>query len=169
MNEEFERDPRRQQELRCRPYADEVYRKLFGKDIDIKRFECEDNYLLDKTFAMDVQITLTSGMILTGQEKFLSQKYASYETVTIEDLQNPATGEHGDWFKMAVQFYFTGYENCKGFNPWILLNWPAVALATERNKVIWYSNRNKDGHARASFKCAKMKSFPADCIIGKSE
>lgn len=169
MDEQFERDPRRKQELRCRPYADKIYRQTFGKDIQIKRFEREDNFLLDKQFAMDVQITLTSGLILTGQEKFLSECYAGYRSVTIEDMQNPTTGEKGDWYKMAVQFYFVGYENHIGFKPWELLNWPAVVLATEQNRIVWYSNKNKDGHARANFKFAKMDKIPPDCIIAKGE
>lgn len=166
----FERNPRRLQELKMRPIADKIYRLTLGDEIEIKRVEREDAYLLDKEFGIDVTITMYSGMVLTGQEKFLSHNYAKYRSVTIEYMQNPITGERGDWFKLAPMFYFVGYmtESGGGFYPWVLVNWPAIVLATGKGKVIWLENANKDGHARASFRYTIMDKIPSDCIIASN-
>jgi hypothetical protein len=158
----FERDPRRVQEKRCRPYADIIYHSVFGDDIKIVR---DANIILDKEFAIDVQIRLDSGLVLLGQEKFLSENYAKYATVTVEYYQNQFTKERGDWFKIGVQFYFTGYETKNGFNPYILLNWPQTVLATDVGLIKWLYNTNKDGHAKASFMYYSMSKFPSSCII----
>ena len=168
---DFERDPRRQQELRMRPAADEIYASVFGLNVQVERTEYEDGAILDKHFAIDVRVTLpASGMILLGQEKFLSPRYASFGTVTIEYWQNPEIQEQGDWFKLASQVYFVGYAtpDWQGFDPWILLNWPSVVLATEAGAIPWQANHNKDGHARASFRFCKMRLFPPECLIASS-
>jgi len=81
--------------------------------------------------------------------------------------QNFHTGEPGDWFKLAPQFYFVGYgtRNWDDFDPWMLFNWPAVVLATHDGDLLWQLNQNKDGRARASFKHSKMRDAPPRCII----
>jgi len=175
MTDRFNSNPRRQQELRCRPYADEIYRRIFG-DIVITRAgeenkELEQVFLLDRVLAIDIQIRQSSGLILTGQEKFLSYEYAKYRTVTIEHMQNPKTNEQGDWFKLASQFYFCGYEepNKKTFNPWVILDWSKVVIETEAGRIKWREGQNKDGHARATFRFTSMDSIPAICVIAKSE
>lgn len=161
----FERNPRRQQEIRLRPFADSLYREVFGSDIEIARFDRE--VILDKQFAIDVQLRLTTGMILLGQEKFLSAVYARYNSLTVEYMQNEL--ERGDWFKLASQFYFTGYETPGGFYPWIVVNWPALVLATHEGKIEWRDNANKDGHAQASFRYVDINGLPACCVIARSE
>ena len=112
MSKDFNVDPRKIQELRCRPYADTIYRRAFGETIEIIR---DSDLVLDKEFAIDVRIKLANGMNLLGQEKFLSKKYASFASVTVEYYQNQFTKERGDWFRLGVQLYFVGYENDKGF------------------------------------------------------
>ena len=170
MNTSFEGDRRRRQEIRMRPVADKIYRDAFGGDIEITRFEQDDNYLLDKEFATDVKIRMPNGMILLGQEKFLSRYYAWYQSVTVEYEQNQFTGEEGDWFKLGVQFYFVGYctENESGFAPWIMLNWPSVVLLTNDSKIIWRQNKNNDGRAKASFRYYSMAAFPHEAVISSS-
>ena len=165
---QFEKDPRRRQEIRLRPIADIVYRSVFGNDIDINRYEAD--YTLDIEFAIDVVLSLNSGMILNGQEKFLSNNYAKYHSLTVEYEQNQHSGEHGDWFKLACQFYFVGYSNLEetAFNPYIIANWPAIVLATEEGVIKWIDNKNKNGRARASFRYCDMYKLPQDCIIAKS-
>lgn len=163
----FEDNWRRKQELRLRPVADRVYQGIFGEDIKIERFERQDDWILDKYFAMDVRITFTNGLILTGQEKFLSHKYSSFASVTVEEYQDPTIKEPGDWFKLAVQFYFVGYANKDetGFYPWVMINWPATVMATVKEELDWYSNGNQDGSARASFKYCYMNQIPSYCLI----
>lgn len=166
----FERNPRRMQELRGRPIADQIYKSVFG-DCAVNRTELKDNYLLDKEFAIDNVIVSSCGLILTGQEKYLSNNYAKYNSLTIEFMQNPITEERGDWYKMAVQFYFTAYFNDDNtsFCKWILVNWSSLAIKTMAGQVTWNLNCNKDGHARASFKWINFNRIPADCIIARSE
>jgi hypothetical protein len=167
----FEHDPRRIQEIRCRPYADTIYQSVFGKDIDIQRSDLRDtgiNNVLDREFAIDVQIKLNSGLVLLGQEKFLSNKYSKYASVTVEYYQNQFTKELGDWFKMGVQFYFTGYEINSKLHPYIILDWPQTVLATDAGLIIWAHNSNKDGYAKASFVHYPMANFPSSCVIARS-
>lgn len=166
----FDRDPRRLQELRGRPIADRIYRSVFGEVVEVQRFDQGDDFILDRHFAIDVRLTLPNGMILLGQEKFLSAKYARYATITVEYEQDHRTGERGDWFKLSPQFYFVGYITNDGddFDPWMLLDWAAVVIATNDGKLPWRLNWNKDGRARASFMAGKMHNVPEGCIIASS-
>jgi len=166
----FDTNPRRLQELSGRPIADEIYRDRFGELTQIVRMDRADQKVLDMRFAIDVELTLANGQILLGQEKFLSCKYASHQSVTVEYEQNQFTGEHGDWFRLAVQFYFVGYltQDGRDFDPWILLNWPNVVIATNERRIPWKDNKNKDGRAKASFRYCSMKRFPLDCVVAGS-
>jgi hypothetical protein len=166
---DFEKDPRRIQEKLGRPYANDIYKKVFGSDINIIRFDKSDEYLLDKKFAIDVQLTFLNGLILTGQEKFLSNYCAKYNSVTVEYEQNQYTGEPGDWYKLAVQIYFTGYlkVNGEGFCNWVILNWPSTVVETERGNIKWIDNKNKNGRALASFKYTDIDTIPLICKIAR--
>lgn len=166
----FENNWRRQQELKSRPLIDDIYRRVFGNSISITRYEKTDDYLLDKEFAIDVKVTQSNGLILTGQEKALSNKYKSFESLTIEYMQNPLTEEHGDWFKMAVQMYFTGYLNkdSTGFDLWIIANWTQIVTETLAGNIEWKHNSNLNGGARATFKYCNMTTLPTNCIISSS-
>jgi len=161
---EFLNNPRKQQELRLRPFADDIYRSVFGPDIDIERFD--NDIILDKQFAIDVRLRLRTGNILLGQEKFLSSYNSRFNSLTVEYMQNEH--EQGDWFKLSCQFYFTGYESPSGFCPWVIADWLAIELATLKGDINWQDNRNKDGHAQASFKFVDIDSLPDNCIIAKS-
>jgi hypothetical protein len=167
---DFNNNWRRKQELKMRPYADIIYRQVFGNDIEIQRFEREDNKTLDIVFAIDVQIRLKNGQILLGQEKYLSHKYANFKSLTVEYEQNPLTHEQGDWFKIAAQFYFTGYitEKEDGFNPWVIANWTTMVIDSNQGSINWTHNHNQDGYARASFVYTNMTQLPNHCIISCS-
>lgn len=170
LDTNFNNDIRKKQELLGRPIAEVIYRQVFGDNIEIVRFEHEDNYELDRTFAMDVKIINPTGLILIGQEKFLSNEYIRFKTLTIEYMQNPSTQERGDWFKMAVQFYFVGYFNKlqTGFDLWVVADWARVVLETLNENIFWEINSNKNGKARANFKYCIMTSLPDNCIISSS-
>ena len=163
----FERNPRRKQELRGRPFADRIYLTLFGEATEIKRAEREEALVLDMQHAIDVTLTLPTGMVATGQEKFLDYHL---DTVTVEFMNDPRTGAPGDWFHLASQFYFVGYFNSgrTGFRTWIMLDWLVVALATLNGEINWQDNRNKDGRARASFKYAPFSQFKGSMVIAKA-
>jgi len=170
MND-FDNNWRRKQELKGRPIADGIYKMIFGEDIIIERFERPDNKILDKEFAIDVKVKFTeSGLILLGQEKFLSNKYIGYESITVEEYQDQSTKEEGDWFKIGVQFYFVSYfnEDYTDFGLWIMIDWTKAVILTAQNKINWYSNKNQDGSARASFRYTYMKQIPSEAIIANS-
>lgn len=154
------------QELIGRPIADRIYKDAFGADIDIIR----DVGPLDRELGVDAVLIVGNGLRLLGQEKFLSHAYARFRSITVEHYQNWRTKEKGDWFKLACQFYFTGYltENEDDFDPWMLANWPAVVLATIQGSVIWQVNKNKDGRARASFRYTIMDDLPVNCVIASN-
>ena len=162
---DFEKDPRRRQELRLRPVADAIYRQIFGTDIELERFDKE--VMLDKRFAIDVQIRLRTGQILLGQEKFLSAVYSTFNSLTVEYMQSAE--EKGDWFKLASQLYLTGYESGQGFEPWVLVNWPALVIANLKKALRWHDGANKDGRAQASFKWIDIRDIPVDCIIAQRQ
>jgi hypothetical protein len=166
-NNAFLSDPRKRQELKGRNAADRIYRQWLG-DVGIDRHEKENGVsILDVRFAIDNIVTTNNGMILTGQEKFLSSRYAHYGSITVEYYQNQYTEEHGDWFNLACQFYFCGYLNDKqdDFIIAYIMNWPAIVIATNSKEIKWHHNRNKDGRARASFAYTKMSTLPHDCIF----
>jgi len=150
--------------------VDEIYKQVFGEGIAIERTEHEDDHTLDRLFAIDAKIIMPNQQILLGQEKFLSSNYANFRTVTVEYYQNPSIGECGDWFKLATQFYFTGYckEDYSGFDPWVLVNWPAIVLLTNQGCIRWQENSNKHDWARASFIFTSMDKLPHECIIASS-
>jgi hypothetical protein len=106
-------------------------------------------------------------MLLNGQEKYLSFKYSSFGTLTVEYMQNPQTKEKGDWFKLAPQFYFCGYfnESETDFIKYVLVDWPKLVLNSNDGLIVWYDNKNQDGNARASFRYTYFKNIPDDCII----
>jgi len=170
IGSDFERDPRYQHSLLMRPVADRIYRQTFGPFITIERTDRLEQKVLDIQFAIDLQITFPRGNILLGQEKFLTAACARYRTLTVEYMQNPETKEGGDWFKLAAQFYFCGYStgDNQDFNPWVLVNWPAVVLATHMGQIKWDIRQNMDGRARANFAYCYIHALPADCIIASS-
>lgn len=164
---DFNNDPRRKQELRGRPIADMIYREWLG-NVKIDRHEQEQGVsVLDLRFAIDNIVNTPNGMILTGQEKFLSHHYARYGSVTIEYWQNQHTQEPGDWFNLACQFYFCGYLNERqdDFLFAYIMNLPAMVVATNKEYIKWQHNQNNNGRALASFMYTRMSDLPNDCIF----
>ncbi len=156
------------QEQIGRPIADRIYRSLFGQDAGIVRTSGD---ILDRTFAVDVIINPTVSPPVNLQEKFLSYEYAHFGSLTIEYMQNPATGERGDWFRLACQLYFVGYltKDEGDFSPWALVDMARLSLATVQGRIVWTLNANKNGQARASFMYTSIGDLPNDCVIAKRD
>jgi hypothetical protein len=154
------------QEYRNRPYADELYTQVFNSSAIDRFAEGDNRHSLDVHHGIDVTVGLPNGAVITGQEKFLSHQYATFETLTVEYYQNQHTNERGDWFKLACQFYFVGYENHNntGFCKVIIVNW--LSLMTDSSIAHkWRHNANKDGRARATFTFISFNDIPAKHII----
>jgi len=164
----FEQNWRRQQELRMRPIADNIYRSCWGDNIKIERIERLADFVLDKFFGIDVLVTFPTGMIITGQEKFLSPKYATYKSLTVEHMNDPS--HKGDWFNLASQFYFCGYASkaWDSFQLWVIVNWLELALATLQKNIKWFSNNNQHDNARATFRYCRISEIPKECLIKRS-
>mgnify|MGYP001764897631 CR=1 FL=1 len=137
----FDNNPRRQQELRGRGIADGIYRNKWG-DVDITRSDGWEDAALDIEFAIDVTVTMPNGMVLNGQEKFLSHKYSAYSSLTVEYMQNASTDEQGDWFKLAPQFYTCAYfdESGNDFEKYVIVDWAQVVLNSNKGLINWLTN-----------------------------
>jgi len=167
----FDADWRRQQEIRMRPYADIIYQSVWGNNIVIQRCDGDssDTAILDRCLGIDVQIRFPCGMVLLGQEKFLSNRYRHWSSVTVEYEQNQWTHEPGNWYKLACQFYMVVYINDleNGFDPWIILDWTKVVIETHVGRIGWHLKYNNHDGARASFRYAHFSAFPPSCVIAK--
>ena len=123
--------------IAMRKYADDIYKFVFPIT-HITRFDRDDHqaHILDKEFHIDTVLELTNGMILTLQEKFLRDKFASFDCFTLEYRNNRNTGENGEWNKLCTDLYFTGYGNEKdGFISAYLFNVLSIKLAILQDKL----------------------------------
>jgi len=166
---DFNRDPRRQQELRARPLCDAIYAEVFGCD-PAKIMRYDGHAFFDRQLGIDVGLRLSNGMALRGQEKALSFEFAHFNSLTVEYYQNQYAREPGDWFNIGAQFYFCGYLNqtMTAFVSYALVDWPLLALASAHGEVRWDEKPNRDGHARASFRYINFDLIPAYCLIARS-
>ncbi len=162
---DFDSDWRRKQEVAGRPYADAIYKEKFP---DVERITRLDGHQLDRRYGVDVVLRFPNGMILAGQEKFLSAEYARHRTLTVEWYQNPKLGEEGDWFRLLAHFYFCGYFHGKGFDPWVIAWWPLLVLGTQFDQIDWSSQDNKHDGARAQFRYIPMEEIPTYALHAAS-
>lgn len=156
------------QSVSMNPHCNDIYYKVFNAQ-KIKR---TSDTPLDTQFAIDVIVELLNGSILTGQEKALSYSYAKYDTFTMEFYQNRNTKERGEFFKIASQFYLSGYINhsSNGFASWKIINIP--------NFVLWINSAYNleqlelkaiPSSGLASFIAIPYREIPEHCYIAKSE
>lgn len=155
----FEGDPRRIWERKHRLLVNEIYRMVFG-DVAIDRAdELRFDAMLVKTMdimGVDFFLCFPNRMLLAGQEKFLTPEYARFRTVTIS--------EHS-WNHCMAQVYFCGYVTAddNGFDPWVLLNWPKVTLATASGDIIWRLTPSHGNYP--SFWHTPLDDLPRSCLI----
>ncbi len=162
----------------CWGMADRLYRRVFtelGMPLADGRRALESvpnngvgtAEIFDRHLGIDMTLRLANGRKLTLQEKILT---TTYDTVTVEYMNDPARGIQGDWFSMLTQLLFIGYVNqvAMEWRSWILLNWPAVVLATARGAIPWQERSNKKDGAKANFLYAPMASIPEGCVWASS-
>lgn len=155
--------------------ANELYRHictvlkmpLIADERIVEGDEGELAQVYDREFGVDVLLKFENGMQIAMQEKYL---FTSFDTVTVEYMNNPDIDDKGDWFNMRAQWYFVGYDEYKRFqwDRWILLNWASVQLLTARGAIPWQDRRNQNDGAKASFRYARMAQFPTECVIASS-
>ena len=156
-----------------RPACDRALCSAFSITPDkIKRFNRADGlFILDQEFHVDVIITLQNNSQLTGQEKALTYEFSSFRTFTIEFYQNRYTKEHGEFFKIASQFYLHGYSDSSGieYKEYIILD-VLKFINHMKQKPIEYFEKNMRpaGGSRASFFYIRYDDIPSECILFKS-
>ncbi len=160
---------------RMRPIADDIYRAVFPNIVSITRFDKDaERHILDFNYAIDVELKLVNGMVITGQEKF--REYSEWmeekqiSDVTVEYYNDPYLKIEGDWFNMAAQIYFVGFASMdeKKFTRWILLDWIRVVVQANLTLIKWGMIQNRPP-AKANAKYAPFSSFDKYCVIASSD
>jgi len=119
-----------QQALRMQPAQDQIYRRVWHKDVVIERVAREDDdpaNVLDRQFHIDTRVQLPGGGCFTLQEKALSHSLIHWNTFTVEyhqDRRDPTVP--GEFFHLAAQFYLSGYldETGEDYEFWNIIKWP---------------------------------------------
>lgn len=159
--------------------ANDLYKDLFSElntpledGDEIKEVTPEDfDAGYDKFFGIDVILKFKAGYTATIQEKFL---FTTFNTVTVEYMQDWRNGIDGDWANLRCQYYFVGYDynysksmprKLPKFDNWILLDWSRVQRLTAQNLISWKSNINKHDGALASFKYVPFELIPTDAVV----
>ena len=166
----FEETPEYQQSLAMRPACDAVLCEVWGVDPScIKRFnKASELFILDKEFAIDLQVRLPNGSQVTGQEKALSWKFYKYRTFTMEFWQNRHTKERGEFFKIASQFYLHGYSDASGvrFIEWMVLDILKLIDWLKRCGIDALDKKTRPaGGSRAAFLPIEYDKIPAEFIL----
>lgn len=166
----FEDTPEFRQSILMRPACNRVLCEVFrvGED-KIIRFEKPDGpHVLDQEFAIDLKVLLPCGGQVSGQEKALSFKFYKYRTFTIEFWQNWRTKEPGEWFKIASQFYLSGYSDSSGVE---FLEWKIISMLELLTWLRGYSIEalsgkcKKSGGSRATFLPIPYDKLPKNCVF----
>lgn len=150
------------------PHCNEIYYNVFNAQ-KIKR---TSDTPLDMEFAIDVIVELPNGSILSGQEKALSYSYSKYNTFTMEFYQNRSTKEQGEFFKIASQFYLSGYINhsLNGFASWKIIDMPRLMLwINSVYNLEQLELKSIPSSGLASFIAIPYPDIPKDCYIATSE
>ncbi len=156
------------QMIRMNPHCNEIYYNVFNAQ-KIKR---TSDTPLDMEFAIDVIVELPNGSILSGQEKALSYSYSKYNTFTMEFYQNRSTKEQGEFFKIASQFYLSGYINhsLNGFASWKIIDMPRLMLwINSVYNLEQLELKSIPSSGLASFIAIPYPDIPKDCYIATSE
>lgn len=157
----------------AKPLQDEVYQYMWPGCI-IRRYSKEDNFMFDRDFHIDVEITLPNQSKIWGQEKALRRMYSKYNTFTMEYYQNRKTCEKGEFFNIHAQFYLHGYlnidsplEDTPRFTTWHLIDlfrlfdWLSIWTSTK------LESHTRPSSSRASFFQIDYDLLPKDCVMQK--
>lgn len=147
-------------------YQDEIYNGLFPVK-SIKRFQKKEDSILDIRFHIDLQLELTNGIKLLGQEKALRFNFSQYNTFTVEFYQNRVSKEGGEFFNLGSQFYLHSYwnESYDGFCKWYLVNILNLFLWLKDKPRESLEKITKPSTSAASFFYVNYKDLPVNCII----
>jgi len=158
-----------------KPIANQLYQEIFTsinvvikegiEEVKVSKEEFIAGY--DYKLGIDVILTFWTEQEASLQEKFLQTQF---NTITVENYNDQRTHENpGDWFHMKSTYYFVGYwlQPARGFERWILLDWPAIQRATAQGLIRWQDRKNQDGHAQSDFRWVEVNQIPDNCILAK--
>lgn len=161
--------PEGQQSINMRSACDRVLSEVFGVNHDsIVRYEQENGpHVLDSEFAIDLKIILPCGARLSGQEKALSHHYYTFKTFTIEFYQNRYTKEPGEFFKIASQFYLSGYSDPTGkeFIEWHIIKMFDFMDWIRNSNTQKLADRCRPSTSRANFLPIPYSKIPNEFIF----
>jgi hypothetical protein len=173
INNNFYQTPEWRQSMKMRPACNRVLKYVFGvKDDDIIRFENKEGgvHVLDQEFAIDLKVKIKNNMQLSGQEKALTYENYKWKTFTIEFYQNRFTKEPGEWFKIASQFYLSGYSDKSGirFIEWKIIKMFDFMLWQRQFSINYLESITKPStRSNANFLPIKYCDIPEKCIYAK--
>jgi hypothetical protein len=125
--------------------------------------------VLDRQYCIDLIVTLKSGSKITMQEKALSHKYHTYNTITMEYYQDRFTKAKGEFFNLHSQYYLSGYANDEGteYVEYRIVDIPRLMMWISKT----YTSAQLDnmtrpsGGSNASFIYFDYDKIPQDCIL----
>ncbi|NPD90683.1 MAG: hypothetical protein HGN29_18385 [Asgard group archaeon] len=154
------------------PYIDEIYYRLFGKDIIIDRSIVSESEIrksfLDKEFSIDTTIFFENQSFITIQEKSRRSCYLGFNDFTFEYYSNRFSLKKGQWFKLASQLFFYGYvnENETGYTKFYLIDIVRLRLFLSKKTQGSITKKLKKNTKRASnFLPIKFDEIPEDCFL----
>lgn len=137
--------------LRMQPWADKIYRYLWGDSAKIQR-ELGD---LDRQRAIDTIVIPPEGLPISLQEKARRREYFWYYQFTVEYMNNPRRGEKGEFFKLAANYYFYGYAKVdeKGFFWWRVVDLNSFKKYYHEGRLEPDEIKQNKRRSNASFLC----------------
>ena len=157
-------------------HIDDIYHGLFSNLREIKRSNRDNNgdtktMFMDKELAIDTFIHFKDGSFITLQEKTRRFSYLKYNDFTFEYYNDPNTGEKGEWFKCAAQYYFYGYanENEDGYHKYWIIDVPKMRVHLKKKigikNLVKNHLQNNRPPAKANFFAIPFDKFSKDCIF----
>jgi len=159
---------------RAQQHQDEIYQKVFPVS-DVVRYQKGDEderHVMDRHHHIDVEVVLNNGSKLLGQEKALRNKFASFNTFTIEFYQNVHTSERGEFFDLGSQFYLHSYwdSDGTGFCKWYLIKVFDFMLWLKDKPIEELEQQTRcPGSSRASFYYIDYGDIPDRFIYASHE
>ncbi len=143
--------------LRMQPFMDAIYRSIWGNRIRIKR----ELGALDKDRGIGVINEMPSGLTISLQEKARRYKYRHFQQFTVEYSNNPLTGEKGEFYKLAANYYFYGYAfpNEHGFCEWRIIDLNRFKEAYHLGIITPTETVANTKRSRATFLCFEFRQI----------
>lgn len=169
---QFQNDPRKKIEIASRPIIREIYKGIFGPGVEIRYMNGREERELDILDGIDLLLRPpTVERINKGQEKVLDYDKRYWRALTVEYMNDPVTGELGNFFTMKAEFYFCGYftgPDHTVIDPWVIVRWGTMRRLTRSIDIPWTGPMPNRGRAKANFLFVEFTHIPEECILSCS-